>query len=344
MSGHNETPLVTFVVPCYNSASYMSRAVDSLLAADHPCEILLVNDGSTDDTSRIAHEYEARYDSVRAIDQENANWGGAVNNGLSLARGRFFKVLDSDDYLEPLAFKRVLDTLAQLVEDDDAPDLLITNYIYDHLPRKTRRPMRYRSYMPQGHTFGWSEMGKPPIDVYIMIHACWYATETLRASGVELPTKIPYTDSLLLLTPMPYVQKLYYLDVEPYFYAIGREGQSVDVEVIKRRHDDQLFVTRRAIDGANYSELAAREPNCAEMVLGYIICMMSISTFNLFMIGTREALAKNDELWAYLAERDPELSRRVRRSWVGVANRRTALGRFVALRCYEIGQRIYKLA
>lgn len=341
--GECATPLVTFVVPCYNSAAFMSRAVDSLLAADQPCEILLINDGSSDSTGAIARSYADRYDQVRAIDQENTNWGGVINHGLEIARGTFFKVVDSDDYLEPLALKIVLDKLAQLVADDDVPDLLITNYLYDHLTSQTRRLMQYRSVFPAGRTFAWNEMGRPSIDTYIMIHATWYATAVLRESGVKLSTGVPYMDSLLLLHPMPYVRKLCYLNVSPYWYAIGREGQSIDTTVIQRHANDQLLASRLAIDDVDYAELFAREPKCAELMAGYMQCMMSVSTFNLFTIGTPEALAKNDELWAYLKERNPVLYQKIRWSWVGLANRKTKLGRYVSLKCYKIGQRYFKL-
>jgi glycosyltransferase involved in cell wall biosynthesis len=338
------TLLVTFVVPCYNSSSYMSRAVDSLLAANHPCEILLVNDGSSDDTGEVARAYAERHDCVVAIDQENSNWGGAVNRGLALARGRYFKVVDSDDRLEPHALHRVLDVLARAAAEGDAPDLLLTDYVYDHLPSGTRRTMSYRSFLPQGRTFGWDEVGRPGPDEFVMIHAAWYATACLRASGVLLPTGVSYMDSILLLRPMPYVRRLRYVDAAPYLYAIGREGQSINVDVIGAHIDEQIFANMLAIRDAGYGALLRREPRCAELMGGYIMCMMSVSTLNLFTIGTAEAVAKNDALWAYLGEQDPALHERIRRSWVGLANRRTPLGRFLAVRCYAIAKRVYKLA
>ena len=133
-----KTPLVTFVVPCYNSASYMRKCIESLLVANQPCEILLVNDGSTDQTGDIAREYAVRDARVRVIDQQNANWGGVVNRGIAEARGTFFKVVDSDDHLESHALRRVLDTLALAVEAERAPDLLITNYVYDRTTDGTK--------------------------------------------------------------------------------------------------------------------------------------------------------------------------------------------------------------
>lgn len=337
-------PLVTFVVPCYNSSSYMSRAIDSILEANHSCEVLLVNDGSSDDTSEVAHAYAERHGCVVAIDQENSNWGGAVNHGLARARGRYFKVVDSDDCLEPEALHCVLDVLAHAVAEGDAPDLLLTNYVYDHLPSGTQRTMSYRSFLPQGRVFGWGEVGRPGADEFVMIHAAWYATDCLRKSGVLLPTGVSYMDSILLLRPMPYVRKLYYVDAAPYRYAIGREGQSINVDVIGAHIDEQVFANMLAIRDAGYGALLAREPKCAELMGGYIMCMMSVSTLNLFTIGTAEAIAKNDALWSYLRERDLALYERIRRSWVGLANRRTALGRFLAVRCYAVAKRVYKLA
>lgn len=338
-----DTPLVSFVVPCYNSAGYMRRAVDSIVGLGQACEILLINDGSSDDTSKIAHKYAERHSNVRAIDQENANWGGAVNHGLELARGRYFKVLDSDDYMEPLALRRVLSELEQALAEDDAPDLLISNYVYDHLPTKTRRPMRYSSFLPQGHTFGWNEVQKPGVAQYLMIHACWYATEVLRASGVKLPTGVPYMDSILLLHPMPTVKRLRYVDAAPYYYAIGREGQSVDASVIAAHIDQQLYATRLAIEDVDYAELFRREPNCGRLMAGYMECMMSMSELNLFLIGTPEAAAKNKELWAFLEEKNPALYDWVRRSWVGLLNRKTPMGRAIAARIFQWGKKHFKL-
>ena len=145
-----DEPLVTFVVPCYNSAEYMRRSIDSLLTATQPCEILVINDGSSDETSAIAHDYASRDSRIIAIDQENTNWGGVINHGIELARGKYFKVLDSDDYFDEIALKRALDMLALAVEAGRAPDLLITNYVYDHLGSNSQRVMQYRSFFPVG--------------------------------------------------------------------------------------------------------------------------------------------------------------------------------------------------
>ena len=347
MNDQNQ-PLVTFVMPCYNSAAFMKRGIESLIAgveaAGHPCEILLINDGSSDDTSLIAHRYADAFPEVTAIDQENTNWGGVVNHGLRRAHGTYFKIIDSDDYFDELALYRVLDALAHLVETQQAPDLLITNYTYDHQRSGTQRVMQYRKFFPQNRVFKWAEMGRQGQDKFIMIHAAWYKTAILRESNVRLPEGISYTDGLLLLHPMPYVKTLYYMNIEPYHYIIGREGQSVEIDVVKKHIDEQLTVTRLAISDIDYAPLYEREPNCAMLMTGYVSCMMSVSTLHLFMIGTPEALGKNRRLWSYLIEKNPTLYGNVKWSWAGRGNRKTRIGRLIALLGYNLAQRIYKFA
>ena len=331
-------------MPCYNSAEYMARGIESLLSVELPCEILLINDGSKDETSAIAHDYANRYEHIIAIDQENSNWGGVVNHGISLARGTYFKVLDSDDRFDPIALRRVMETLQLTVQTGNAPDLLITNYVYDHMASHSQRVMQYRKFFPTGRVFTWKEMGTPGLDKFIMIHAAWYKTQVLRESNVTLPTGVSYMDSMLLLHPMPFVKTLYYLDVAPYHYLIGREGQSVEISVVKKQIDQQLMATRLAIEDSDYTELFEREPNCALLMMGYVSCMMSVSTIYLFKINTPESLQKNNQLWDHMREINPTLYEHVRRSWSGKANRKTALGRLLARGGYRLAQRLYKFA
>ncbi len=339
-----DAPLITFVMPCYNSAKFMRNGIESLLKIEQSCEIILINDGSSDDTGDIAQEYAESYQNVVAINQENSNWGGVVNHGIKLAKGIYFKVIDSDDRFDQDALQRVLETLQASVSAGNAPDLLITNYVYDHLASKSNRTMQYRSFFPADKVFTWPEMGRTGLDKFIMIHAAWYKTSILRESNTVLPTGVSYMDSHLLLHPMPYVKTLYYLDVAPYHYLIGREGQSVEIDVVMKHIDEQLMATKLAIDDIDYAELLEREPNCAMLMIGYVSCMMSVSTIHLFMIDTEESIKKNYDLWEYLHGKNPALYERVRHSWAGRANRKTALGRRVARLGFGIAQKLYKFA
>lgn len=336
--------LVSFLVPCYNSADYMSRCIDSLLVANRPCEIIIVNDGSSDNTLEIANDYAARYSNIVVVDQENKGWGGGVNAGLEVARGLYFKVVDSDDWLEGSALHRVLYTLESLVNTGQAPDLLITNYVYDHTVDQSTHEIAYRNYLPEGRIFSWAETRHATLDQRIMVHAAWYLTPLLRESGVKLPEGVAYMDSYFVLHPLPFTTRLYYLDVDAYHYMVGRADQSVNVEVVKAHIDDQLFATRVAVDDYDQAQLVEMEPKMADCRQRYIIAMFSVSTAHLFMIGTPEAIEKNRSLWAYLKEKDPTLYKGVCHSFAGWANRKTPLGRAGTRVVYEVTRRIFKFS
>ena len=154
--------LITFAVPCYNSAAYMRHCVDTLLTAGDDAEIILVDDGSTrDDTPAICDEYAAKYPGiVRAIHQENGGHGEGVNQGIRNARGIYYKVVDSDDWLDTDALAQVLDRLRLLLHRGAAPDLMFCNYVYEHVEDGTSHTVRYTNVFPQNRLFSWMHVGR----------------------------------------------------------------------------------------------------------------------------------------------------------------------------------------
>ena len=133
---------ITFAVPCYNSAEYMRKCIDSLLLAGEDCEIIIVDDGSVKgNTAEIADEYAKNFPNIiRAIHQENGGHGEAVNCGLRNATGEYFKVVDSDDWVDKDALEKVMSTIKSF--KDDAPDALIVNYVYEHVYDNTQKVVK----------------------------------------------------------------------------------------------------------------------------------------------------------------------------------------------------------
>ena len=123
--------LLTVAIPSYNSQDYVRRAIESLLPGKEQVEVIVVDDGSTDDTSKIAEEYIDKYpDTVRLIRKENGGHGDAVMAGLSAATGLYFRVLDSDDWLEKDSLLKLLNVLEEMRDPQKAADLVITNYVF----------------------------------------------------------------------------------------------------------------------------------------------------------------------------------------------------------------------
>ena len=181
--------LITFTVPCYNSAAYMHKCVDSLLTGGEDIEIILVDDGSTkDDTPAICDQYAAQYpDIVRVIHQPNGGHGEGVNQGIRHATGLYYKVVDSDDWLDPDALQKVLQQLR--IQSLDTPlDMMLCNYVYEHAVDNTSHTIDYHNIFPQNQVFSWEDCGHFLPSQYILMHSVIYRTELLRRCGLELPT------------------------------------------------------------------------------------------------------------------------------------------------------------
>ena len=132
--------LLSIAIPCYNSQSYMRKCVESLLPGGDDVEIIIVNDGSKDETATIAEEYAVRYPSiVKTVHQENGGHGEAVNAGLRNATGLYFKVLDSDDWVDAEAYQSIIKNLKELVHSGEMVDMFLSNFVYEKEGKKHKK-------------------------------------------------------------------------------------------------------------------------------------------------------------------------------------------------------------
>ena len=241
--------ILSIAIPSYNSQDYMRNCIESLLPGGEDVEILIVDDGSKDDTARIADEYQEKYPTiVKAIHQPNGGHGEAVNAGVRNASGFFYKVVDSDDWVDPEAYRKVLDFLREAIKEEEPLDMLISNYVYEKQGAKHKKVIQYHSILPENRYFGWNEIGHFGPSQNILMHSVIYRTQLLRDCGFELPKHTFYVDNIFVFWPLPYVKKMYYLDVDFYRYFIGRDDQSVNEKVMMSRIDQQIRVNKIMID------------------------------------------------------------------------------------------------
>uniref|UniRef100_UPI003FEF49BE glycosyltransferase family 2 protein n=1 Tax=Lachnospira eligens TaxID=39485 RepID=UPI003FEF49BE len=164
--------LLSFAIPCYNSAEYMEHCINTVLAGGDEVEVIIVDDGSTkDNTYEIAKRYEKEYpDIVKAVHQENGGHGEAVNTGLKHATGRFFKVVDSDDWVDGKSYKRMLATLRSF-EEGSEPDMVIANYVYEKVGAKRKKVIHYENVFPVEQMFTWDDIniGDFKVDQNILV-------------------------------------------------------------------------------------------------------------------------------------------------------------------------------
>ena len=338
--------LLSIAIPCYNSAEYMRKCVDSLLVGGEDVEILIVNDGSTkDNTAQIADEYASKYPTiVKAIHKENGGHGSAVNAGIANAQGLYFKVVDSDDWVKKEAYLQVLDTLRSLIGGPTTLDMMICNFVYEKEGEKRKKVMHYRHILPVGELFTWDDCKRFRKGHYILMHSVIFRTKLLKECSLWLPEHTFYVDNIYVFEPLPYVKNMYYLDVNLYRYYIGREGQSVNEEIMISRIDQQIKVNKIMIDYfiEHHAQIKKTKRLCQYMK-NFLEIVTTVSSVLLIRSDTEENLEKKEELWQYIKEKDKALYRWLRHGIMGSAmNLPGKGGRKFSVNAYHIAQKIYK--
>ncbi len=249
--------LITFVVPCYNSQEYLQTCIHSLLPFGEEGEILIINDGSTDETGRIADEYAVRYPAVvRVIHQKNGGHGEGINQGIAHAKGMYLKVVDSDDWLNGEALEQFKIALQDCVKRKILPDVFITNFVYERASDGKSYVCSFAKNFPQTPC-GWESVRLFKLWKLLLMHALAYRTELLREHDVTLPKYTFYEDNVFAYLPLAYTKKLYYLNVNLYRYYIGREGQSVAVRNLIKNYEHQLRDFTCIYTAHTYAEIQA---------------------------------------------------------------------------------------
>ena len=314
--------LISFAVPCYNSAGYMRRCIDSLLKGGEDVEIIVVNDGSKDETPLIAAEYAAIHPNVRVVNKENGGHGSGVNKGLELAQGLYYKVVDSDDWLDGDALEKLLALLREHRDAGKLADLYITNFVYEKVCDNARYVRSYVHNFPQGRFFGWEEVKRFHKSNVLLMHSLLYRTDKLRQSNTILPEHTFYVDNIFAYKPLPFMKKLYYLNADLYRYYIGREDQSVSAKNIVRRYDQQIRVMKEMIGAYTYEQLEGLESGLCGYMKHYLSVVMMLTM--MFTTGGKEDIpgrkAALGELWDYVRERDGQMYAYLRRSYPALVN------------------------
>ena len=302
--------LLTVTVPCYNSAEYMEKCINSLLPGGDRVEISIINDGSKDRTGEIADDYAEKYPNiVRVIHQENGGHGEGINQGLDWASGKYFKVVDSDDVLSE-DFPLFLDRLEEC-DKAGGIDLMVTNYFYVHTDGVGDRSICYKSSLPRNRIFTWDETRPFKLHQMLTIHSCTFRTELMRETAKEpLPKHVFYEDNLMICRVLPYVKRMYYMNIDMYRYWIGRPDQSVQEEVMKKRYTHQLTVTERCFKTCHLDDIESKR--LGRYLKHEFFVMFGISVVYARLNKSDEADATLDKMWQACIDHDAKWGKHFR--------------------------------
>ena len=236
--------ILSVIVSAYNMEAYLPKCLGSLVVRDKDLskelDVIVVNDGSKDRTSEIAHGFETKYPGVfRVIDKANGHYGSCINAALPIVKGEYVKVLDADDWVDTVAFEKLLRGIdEELKRDDLAADLIVSDY---------------DTVDPEGgvrstHKCDLSEDATTLMDVRnarfrFALHSICYRYRNLQKMHYRQTEDIPYTDSEWIIEPMITVSRLHYIPIRVTKYLIGRDGQTMDPNVLAKSFKHILSIT-----------------------------------------------------------------------------------------------------
>ncbi len=234
--------ILTISVAAYNVERYLCKLLDNIIESERSpkLDVIVVNDGSTDSTSSIAARYADRYPgSIRLIDKEDEGHGSTINRGIKEAKGKYFKALDGDDWLDANALAKLVD----LLENCDS-DLVVCGHKFVYESDGTEREVK---------------MGLVPEVEYslddairflfgLQYHDVYYKSALLVKNAIKLTEYSFYTDSELVIYPLAHVKTVTRYDVTPYCYRIGVEGQSVSIKGFQKHQMEHRDILMKLLD------------------------------------------------------------------------------------------------
>lgn len=233
--------ILTVVIPTYNMEHYLDDTLSSLIieekAMRQQLEVIIINDGSKDKSSIIAHKYQQLYpDTFKVIDKDNGNYGSCINRGLLEATGKYIKILDADDSFDKESFSHYINTIKNLDVD------LILNDVELVTPEGTSMDIWTLPVPKQTIYNFFSET------IFPEMHMVAYKTEKLRKISYHQTEGISYTDQEWVFTPISTVQTTYYLPIKLYKYLVGREGQTMDPKIRVKHLNDRIQVIKSMLN------------------------------------------------------------------------------------------------
>lgn len=217
--------LLSITIPSYNAENYLLETIPTMLAISNldKLEIIIVNDGSKDNTLEIANKLKTDYpETVVVVDKENGGHGSTINSGIKIAKGKYFKVVDADDWLSTDNLSSLIDYLSTIDDDE-----VISPFIKVYTDRKYEEIYSYNVSVPK-KTYAYdvflSEVNELP-----KMHSITIKTDILRNNRIHIDEHCFYVDLEYNTFPMPYIKTISYFDKPVYCYRLGSPTQSVSM-------------------------------------------------------------------------------------------------------------------
>ena len=228
--------ILTIIVPAYNMEKYLERGMKSLILTSDlmkKLEVIIVNDGSKDKTSEIAHNFEKKYkETFKVIDKKNGNYGSCINEGLKIAKGIFIKILDADDVFITKNFEKFVIELIKSEIYNEKIDMFFMDYHIENDEYKSSQKCKQK--MAENQVININSESQKVLFSDIQHHCIAYRTSILHKIEYKQTEGISYTDQEWITLPLLNVKSIKYIPIDVYEYFLGREGQTMDKKIIAK--------------------------------------------------------------------------------------------------------------
>ena len=300
----SDKKILTVCIPSYNAQVFLDRCIYSLINHDMApfMEVLVVNDGSSDFTPMIGAEYEKRYPGiVRVINKENGGHGSTINVAIKQAKGKYFKNVDSDDWVDS---KNLAGLIKYLFDCDDL-DAISSDYDEVDLMTGEETPMRAGKSIEYGRVYNFTEIN--PDDAYFTIHSITFKTDILKKMSMELQHHTFFVDCEYILFPVPYIHRFTFLKPSVYKYSRGNPEQSVDIVNMVKRYDHHDRVVKRCIEYGENADMDRGQKAYYDATLRrFLWTHFALST--VYDSNQKRGMERAKEFYEYLKKKRPDLA------------------------------------
>ncbi|MGN1407832.1 glycosyltransferase family 2 protein [Lactobacillus sp.] len=295
--------VLSISVAAYNAADCLDKCIASLTnnAVLDKLEIIIVNDGSKDNTAELGRKYQAQFpDSVVFIDKENGGHGSTINASLKVATGKYYKIVDSDDWVE----KAGIEQLVQALEKSDADLVLNSFYTVDEQSgEKTFKSVFDGAAPKNAKTLADIKDSYNPV-----MHGSTFKTELLRKCHLKIDEHCFYVDNEMMLYPLPYIETVEVLDFPVYDYLLGSVNQSVNMKNMIKNRAQHVQVIEKV---SKYYTDQVTDPAVREIYLRLLQKIVNKQYQIFFIMDAQKAKPELLAFENYLEKEAPEIYRQV---------------------------------
>lgn len=253
--------ILTITIPSYNVEKFLENTLNSFIDNSilNDIEVIIVDDGSKDSTAKIAKRYEEKYKGTfKLISKENGGHGSTINAGIKNATGKYFKVVDGDDWVNT---EQLIELVRRLKDSDS--DMIFTNYVEFYEDTKLTQNIDFLQY-EDSKEYSFEQISDGEI---IPMHSLAFKTEILQKNNIIIDENSFYVDVEYILFPVPFIKTVKFFDLYIYIYRLAQLNQSVSINGFQKHIDNHLNVINTLLD---FSGEYSKSDSCNVKYLNYI--------------------------------------------------------------------------